>query len=62
MGGPGHGADVIIAGNTHPPLSRDGARSLVVNPGTLLREAKDAMEPSMPGDRASGRFLRVSQW
>lgn len=54
------GADVIIVGHTHMPLVRKTWKGrVVINAGTLMREPKDAVEPPMLLDRASGKFVRV---
>ncbi len=52
-------ADVLVVGHTHAPLKRRAASGgLVLNPGTLMREAKYAPEAALIFDRAAGKFVR----
>jgi len=52
--------DVILVGHTHAPLVRriKGGR-LVANPGMLMREPRNAIDPAMLFDKASGKFVRL---
>lgn len=51
-------ADVLCVGHTHEPLVRRlPAGRLVVNPGTLLRTASDALAPTFVLDRATGQYV-----
>jgi putative phosphoesterase len=52
-------ADVLVVGHTHAPLARRAdSGGLVLNPGTLMREAKHAPEAALLFDRDAGRFVR----
>ncbi len=52
-------ADVLIVGHTHAPLMRRAdSGGLVLNPGTLMREARYAPEGGLVFDPAAGRFVR----
>ncbi len=52
-------ADVLVVGHTHAPLARRAdSGALVLNPGTLMREAKYAPDVSLVFDRGTGKFVR----
>ena len=52
-------ADVLVVGHTHAPLVRRAdSGGIVLNPGTLMREAKYAPEAGLVFDRAMGKFVR----
>jgi putative phosphoesterase len=52
-------ADVLVVGHTHAPLMRRAdSGGLVLNPGTLMREARYGPEGGPVFDPAAGRFVR----